>query len=94
MTKKLSRTINQFENTLEQIRKTEIARYLKQLDKKEAEKIEIITKNMVRKIVKLPITQLKAACKRGEGKTLIEALNSLFYHDTNPGYSGLASDIK
>lgn len=83
MTKKLSRTINQFENTLEQIRKTEIARYLKQLDKKEAEKIEIITKNMVQKIVKLPIIQLKAACKRGEGETLIKVLNNLFYLDDN-----------
>jgi glutamyl-tRNA reductase len=33
---------------------------------------------MMQKIIKLPVLQLKAACKRGEAETLIDVLNNLF----------------
>jgi len=33
---------------------------------------------MMQKILKLPVLQLKAACKRGEEETLIGVLNDLF----------------
>ena len=33
---------------------------------------------MMQKIIKLPVLQLKAACKRGEAETLIDVLNDLF----------------
>ena len=34
--------------------------------------------SMMQKIIKLPVIQLKAACKRGEAETLIDVLNDLF----------------
>lgn len=74
----VSPTIHRLKNALEQIRQEEIARYLKNLDAKEADYIEKITKGMMQKIIKLPVLQLKAACKRGEAETLIDVLNDLF----------------
>lgn len=74
----VSPTIHRLKNALEQIRQEEISRYLKNLDDKEAEYVEKITKGMMQKIMKLPVLQLKAACKRGEAETLIDVLNDLF----------------
>lgn len=74
----VSPTIHRLKNALEQIRQEEIARYLKNLDDKEADYIDKITKGMMQKIIKLPVLQLKAACKRGEAETLIDVLNNLF----------------
>ena len=74
----VSPTIHRLKNALEQIRQEEIARYLKNLDNKEAEHVEKITKGIMQKIIKLPVLQLKAACKRGEAETLIDVLNDLF----------------
>jgi glutamyl-tRNA reductase len=74
----VSPTINKFKNALEQIRQEEMARYMKHLSADEAEKFDRITKGMMQKIVKLPVLQLKAACKRGEAETLIDVLNDLF----------------
>jgi glutamyl-tRNA reductase len=55
-----------------------MARYMKQLTPEELEKMDRITKGMMQKIIKLPVLQLKAACKRGEAETLIDVLNDLF----------------
>jgi glutamyl-tRNA reductase len=74
----VSPTINKLKNALEQIRQEEITRYVKHLNDAEAEKVEAITRNIMQKIIKLPVLQLKAACKRGEAETLIEVLNDLF----------------
>jgi len=74
----VSPTIHRLKNALEQIRQEEIARYMKNLDEKEARYVEKITKGMMQKIIKLPVLQLKAACKRGEAETLIDVLNDLF----------------
>jgi glutamyl-tRNA reductase len=74
----VSPTINKLKNALEQIRQEEISRYLKHLNESEAEKVEAITRNIMQKIMKLPVLQLKAACKRGEAETLIDVLNDLF----------------
>ena len=74
----VSPTIQRLKNALEQIRKEEINRHLKNLDDKEIDKIEMITKAMMQKIIKLPVIQLKAACKRGEAETLVDVLNDLF----------------
>lgn len=74
----VSPAINKFKNALEQIRQEELARYMKQLSAEEVEKIDRITKGMMQKIIKLPVLQLKAACKRGEAETLIDVLNDLF----------------
>ena len=74
----VSPTINKLKNALEQIRQEEISRYLKHLTDNESEKVEAITRNIMQKIIKLPVLQLKAACKRGEAETLIDVLNDLF----------------
>jgi len=74
----VSPTINRLKNALEQIRKEEINRHLKNLTDKEIQKIEMITKGIMQKIIKLPVIQLKAACKRGEAETLVDMLNDLF----------------
>ncbi len=74
----VSPTINKFKNALEQIRKEELARHLKNTDLQSAEVIDKITKSMMQKIIKLPVLQLKAACQRGEAETLIDVLSDLF----------------
>lgn len=74
----VSPTINKLKNALEQIRREEMGRYMKNLTPEESEKIDKITRGMMQKIIKLPVLQLKAACKRGEAETLIDVLNDLF----------------
>ncbi|WP_266363328.1 glutamyl-tRNA reductase [Tellurirhabdus rosea] len=80
----VSPTINKFKNALEQIRKEEIARHLKNLTDEESEKIDKITRGIMQKIIKLPVLQLKAACKRGEADTLIDVLTDLFDLEKQP----------
>lgn len=74
----VSPTIHKLKNALEQIRQEEIARHLKHLSPEETERMDKITRGMMQKIIKLPVLQLKAACKRGEAETLIDVLNDLF----------------
>ncbi len=74
----VSPTINRIKGALEEIRLAEISRTLKGTDIKDAELIDKITKNMMQKIIKLPVLQLKAACKRGDAESLIDVLNELF----------------
>jgi glutamyl-tRNA reductase len=74
----VSPTIQKIKNALEQIRMEEMARFSKQLTEEEIFKIDTITKNIMQKIIKLPVLQLKAACKRGEAETLVDLLNDLF----------------
>ncbi len=83
----VSPTIQKFKNALEDIRKEEISRHLKNLDVKDLEKIELITKNITQKIIKLPVLQLKAACKRGDAENLIDVLTDLFKLSTEEGVS-------
>lgn len=73
----VSPTIQRLKNTLDQIRKEELARH-KKLSEKEMELLEVVTKSMIQKVIKLPVLQLKAACKRGEAETLVGVLNDLF----------------
>jgi len=74
----VSPTIQKLKNTLEQIRQEEMARYMKSLTQEEASKVDRITSGIMQKVLKLPVLQLKAACKRGEAETLIDVLNDLF----------------
>jgi glutamyl-tRNA reductase len=74
----VSPTIHKLKKALEQIRKEEVARYAKKLTEQELQKVEQITASMMQKIIKLPVLQLKAACKRDEAETLIDVLNNLF----------------
>jgi len=74
----ISPAIQQFKNQLEQIRQQEIARALKKASPAEQQLVETITKNILNKIVKLPVLELKAACQRGESEALLEGLSALF----------------
>jgi glutamyl-tRNA reductase len=74
----VSPTINKLKNSLEQIRQEELSRYLKNVGEKEYELIDKITKSMMQKILKVPVVQLRAACKRDEAAELIEIINDLF----------------
>ena len=74
----VSPTIHKLKKALEQIRKEEMSKYVKSLSKEEAAKMDKITSSMMQKIIKLPVIQLKAACKSGEAETLIDVLNDLF----------------
>lgn len=80
----VSPTIKKLKNALEEIRRKEIAKYLKHLDEKEREAVERVTKSMIQKIIQLPVLQLKAACKRGEAETLVDVLNDLFNLEKQP----------
>jgi glutamyl-tRNA reductase len=80
----VSPTINKLKNALEQIRRDEVARHMKHLTPNESEKIDKITRGIMQKIIKLPVLQLKAACKRGEAETLIDVLNDLFDLEKQP----------
>ncbi len=74
----VSPTINKLKNALEQIRKEELERYLKNADQKEFEVVDKITKSMMQKIIKIPVVQLRAACKRDEADEMIDIINDLF----------------
>ncbi len=80
----VSPTINNLKNALEQIRQEEIARFLKEINQSENDLVDKVTKSMMQKIIKLPVLQLKAACKRGEAETLIDVLNNLFDLEKQP----------
>jgi glutamyl-tRNA reductase len=74
----VSPTIQKFKSALEQIRAEELSRFAKQLNDQESKIVDQITRNIMQKIIKLPVLQLKAACKRGEADFLIDVLNELF----------------
>ncbi len=74
----VSPTIKKLKTALESIRQEELKRFTKDIDSKEAQAVDQVTKSMMQKIIKLPVLQLKAACKRGEAETLIDVLNDLF----------------
>ncbi len=74
----VSPTINKLKQSLELIRQEELSRYLKKVDTKEYELIDKITKSMMQKILKVPVVQLRAACKRDEAEELIEIITDLF----------------
>lgn len=74
----VSPTIQKLKNALEQIRKEELARYLKNSTPQESEKLEELSRSLMQKILKYPVLQLKAACKRGDAESLTEILHELF----------------
>lgn len=74
----VSPTINKLKSTLEQIRKEEMARFLKNSDSKEFAVIDKITKSMMQKILKVPVVQLRAACQRDQAEEMIEFISDLF----------------
>lgn len=74
----VSPTINKLKNALEQIRMEEMERFLKNADAKEYAIIDKITKSMMQKILKVPVVQLRAACKRDQADQMIDTISDLF----------------
>jgi glutamyl-tRNA reductase len=74
----VSPTIQKLKNSLEQIRREEVARFLKNAKPEEAARLEEMSRSLMQKILKYPVLQLKAACKRGDAESLTELLNDLF----------------
>ena len=80
----VSPAIQRFKDTLEKIKQEELSRYLKQVSPEQMELIERIAGNIVQKIVKLPVLELKAACRRGDAENMVESLLSLFNLEQQP----------
>ncbi len=74
----VSPTINKLKQSLEQIRQEELSRYLKNVDEKNYDLIDKITKSMMQKILKVPVVQLRAACQRDQAEEMIEIITDLF----------------
>ncbi|MCB2409136.1 glutamyl-tRNA reductase [Hymenobacter lucidus] len=74
----VSPTIQKLKNALEQIRQEEMDRFQKKMSPEEARRMDEVTKSLMQKILKQPVLQLKAACKRGEADQLIDVLTDLF----------------
>ena len=74
----VSPTINKLKQSLEQIRQEELARFLKKADQKQFDLIDKITKSMMQKILKVPVVQLRAACKRDEAEEMIDIISDIF----------------
>ncbi len=74
----VSPTINKLKQSLEQIRQEELARFLKNSTEKEYAVIDKITKSMMQKILKVPVVQLRAACKRDQAEEMIDIISDLF----------------
>jgi glutamyl-tRNA reductase len=80
----VSPTIQKLKNALEQIRQEEMGRFQKKMSPEEARRMDEVTKSLMQKILKQPVLQLKAACKRGEADQLIDVLTDLFDLEKQP----------
>lgn len=74
----LSPTIHRLKDALEHIRKEELSKFLKNASEEEARLLDSVTRSIMNKIIKMPVLQLKAACKRGEAEDLIGLVHDLF----------------
>ena len=75
--------IQQMKTSLEQIRQEEMGRFLKKAGEEQAVWAEELTKNMMQRIMKTHVVQLKAACKRGDADSLAEIIQQLFQVEEN-----------
>ncbi|GAA4356572.1 glutamyl-tRNA reductase [Hymenobacter saemangeumensis] len=74
----VSPTIQKLKSTLEQLRQEELQRYQNKVSPAEAARLEEVTKALMQKVLKQPVLQLKAACRRGETGALVDLLTELF----------------
>ena len=73
-----SPTIQRFKEALEQLRRAEMERYLKEMNAEAIQEVDQVTRNLIQRIIKYPVLQIKAACKRGEATEMAEQLLQLF----------------
>jgi glutamyl-tRNA reductase len=76
----VSPVIHQIKGALEQMRQEEMARFLKKANEDQAVWAEELTKNLMQRIIKTHVVQLKAACRRGEAEAgqLSDVLQQIF----------------
>lgn len=74
----ISPTIHKLKAALEEIRKEQMARFLKKASNEEAQLVDEVTRSMMNKLIRMPVLQLKDACKRGEEDEMIDLLHDLF----------------
>lgn len=74
----VSPTIKKLKAALDTIRQEELARYVNKASEQELHFLDKASKNIIQKVIKLPVLQLKAACKRGEADQLVDVLTDLF----------------
>ena len=74
----VSPVIHQIKNSLEQIRQEEMSRFVKKAGEEQQNWADELTKNMMQRVMKTHVVQLKAACKRGEADQLVDVLNQIF----------------
>lgn len=75
----VSPAIQKFKNAMEQMRQEELDRYQRrQLPPEELKRLDEATRSLLQKILRLPVVQLKAACRRGDADVLIDSLTELF----------------
>lgn len=74
----VSPTIQKLKHALDQIRKEELTRFLKNARPEEAQRLEEMSRSLMQKFIKYPVLHLKAACKRGDAESLSEVLQELF----------------
>ncbi len=74
----ISPAIQRLKEALEQIRQEELGRALKKASPQERQLVEQVTQSMLNKILRIPVMQLKAACKRGDQDSLVDMLTDLF----------------
>lgn len=74
----VSPTIQKLKHSLDQMRKEELTRFLKNAKPEEAQKLEEMSRSLMQKFLKYPVLHLKAACKRGDAESLTELLQELF----------------
>ncbi|WP_281614423.1 glutamyl-tRNA reductase [Flammeovirga sp. SubArs3] len=72
--------IKGLKNTLEEIREKEIEKYSSDLSNKEKKQVDKITKNLLNKIMKVPVLQLKAtaSANKKEGQKMGKIITDLF----------------
>ncbi|GAA4011889.1 hypothetical protein GCM10022408_25520 [Hymenobacter fastidiosus] len=80
----VSPTIQKLKNALEQLRQDEMKRFGKKMSPAEAGLLDEITRSLMQKVLRQPVLQLKAACKRGEPGQLVESLTALFDLERQP----------
>ncbi|NVJ85696.1 MAG: glutamyl-tRNA reductase [Algoriphagus sp.] len=74
----VSPTINKLKQSLEQIRLEELSRFMKNASEEEYAVMDKLTKSMMQKVLKVPVIQLKNACKRDEAEEMISIISDLF----------------
>lgn len=84
----VSPTIQKLKQALDQIRKEELTRFLKNAKPDEAQKLEEMSRSLMQKFIKYPVLHLKAACKRGDAESLSELLQDLFNLEKSPEKTG------